>query len=104
MENEIPVHAELPRERVARSLRRQGDECESHGSRLYSYLCFRAAADAEAGGVVWRALEEFAADPGRSRLALRFLGAVHRLALDGRAPELARFYPSCGGVAEPQNA
>jgi hypothetical protein len=27
------------------------------------------------------------------------MGAVHRLALQGQVPELARFYPSCGGTA-----
>jgi hypothetical protein len=36
-------------------------------------------------------------DPLGSALALRFLGAVHRIVLDGRAPELAAFYPSAGG-------
>ena len=34
-----------------------------------------------------------------SALALRFLGAVHRLVLEGRAPALARHYPSAGGEA-----
>ena len=29
--------------------------------------------------------------------ALRLMGAVHRLVLEGRAPELAAFYPSAGG-------
>ncbi len=33
-------------------------------------------------------------------LALRLLGGVHALALSGRAPELAEFYPSCGGTAD----
>jgi len=28
------------------------------------------------------------------------MGAVHRLVLEGRAPELARFYPSVGGVTD----
>lgn len=32
---------------------------------------------------------------------LRVLGAIHRLALDGRAPALAQLLPSCGGVADP---
>jgi hypothetical protein len=35
---------------------------------------------------------------------LRVLGAVHRLALDGRAPELATLFPSCGGTAAPEHA
>ena len=36
-------------------------------------------------------------DPLESMLQLRFMGAVHRLALAGRAPALAAVYPSCGG-------
>ena len=35
--------------------------------------------------------------PIEDAVPLRFLGAVHRLVLDGRAPELAAFYPSAGG-------
>jgi hypothetical protein len=33
-------------------------------------------------------------------LSLRFMGAVHRAVLQGRAPELAKFYPSVGGHAD----
>jgi hypothetical protein len=36
-------------------------------------------------------------DPPGSALALRFLGAVHRLVLQERAPQLAACYPSVGG-------
>src|SRR5438034_5449361 len=38
-------------------------------------------------------------DARASALALRFMGAVHRLVLEGRAPALARHYPSAGGEA-----
>ncbi|HEX6932320.1 MAG TPA: DUF2332 domain-containing protein, partial [Streptosporangiaceae bacterium] len=41
------------------------------------------------------------ADPGRSALALRMLGGVHALALTGQADDLAAFYPSAGGTADP---
>jgi hypothetical protein len=41
-------------------------------------------------------------DPAPSALALRLMGAVHRLVLTGDAPELARHYPSAGG--EPGDA
>ena len=37
----------------------------------------------------------------RSALALRMLGGVHALVLTGQAPELAPFYPSAGGTADP---
>jgi hypothetical protein len=36
-------------------------------------------------------------DPGPSALALRLMGAVHRLVLRGDAPRLAAHYPSAGG-------
>ena len=39
-------------------------------------------------------------DPLESMLQLRFMGAVHRLALAGRAPALAAVYPSCGGSGD----
>lgn len=40
-------------------------------------------------------------DPGPSALALRLMGAVHRIVLRGDSPELAGQYPSAGG--EPRN-
>jgi hypothetical protein len=36
-------------------------------------------------------------DPGESVLALRLMGAVHRLVLRGDAPALAAHYRSVGG-------
>ena len=49
-------------------------------------------------GPCWRVLESHENDGRSSALALRFLGAVHRLVLEGRAPELARYYPSMNGL------
>jgi hypothetical protein len=39
-------------------------------------------------------------DQGPSALALRLAGAVHRLVLEGKAPGLAPYYPSVGGIAD----
>ena len=36
----------------------------------------------------------------RGEPALQLMGAVHRLVLEGHAPELARFYPSAGGTPD----
>ena len=36
--------------------------------------------------------------PMPDALLMRFMGAVHRLVLDGEAPALARYYPSVGGT------
>lgn len=86
---------------LARQLRGQAKICASFRSPLYASLLRAAAADVEAGGPCWALLSrepqtEFGADDA---LPLRFMGAVHRLVLSGAAPELARFYPSVGGVA-----
>jgi len=67
------------------------------GSALYAHLSARAAEDVEEGGPAWEVLRGTDADDEGSALALRFLGAVHRVVLDGRAPALARHYPSVGG-------
>lgn len=85
------------RERVAGLLREQAGWCERLGSPLYAGLLRRSAEDALAGGPTWDLLAPHAEAPGEIMLALRLMGSVHRLALDGRAPELARHYPSTGG-------
>lgn len=78
-------------------LRFQADWCARLGSSLYGLLCSRAADDAEAGGPTAAVLEGHEDDRPASALALRLMGAVHRLVLMGEAPALARFYPSVGG-------
>jgi hypothetical protein len=62
-------------------------------------LLSRAAEDVAAGGIVWGILRGHDMDPPGSALALRFMGAVHRLVLWGQAPRLAAYYPSAGGSA-----
>src|SRR5579884_132714 len=84
--------------------RLQADWCERLGSPLYAYLLGRAAEDYEQCGPVRELLEPHANDPRGSALALRMMGAVHRLALKGKLPELAQFYPSCGGRAQTEAA
>jgi hypothetical protein len=81
----------------ARRLRVQGGSGGSLGSALYSELMERAAVNAEQDGIVTKVLLGHEDDPGPSALALRLFGTLHRLALSGRAPELAAHYPSCGG-------
>jgi len=90
--------------RVAALLHAQADACAELGSPLYATLLEEAAADTEREGLVWELLAPHEADPRWSMLALRLLGAVHRLVLDGRAPELARYYPSAGGHEPRQGA
>src|SRR5689334_5006010 len=87
--NEVPS--------IPERLRWQGEWCVRLGSPMYGDLLERAAADCERGGPCAALLEGHEDDPLGSALPLRFLGAVHRLVLSGRAPQLAAFYPSAGG-------
>jgi hypothetical protein len=66
-------------------------------SPLYARLLTAVAADVDAGGPCWSVLSGHEDDPFGSALALRLLGGVHRLVLEGSAPALAAFYPSAGG-------
>src|SRR5689334_17765506 len=88
--NEHPTIPEL--------CRFQADWCERLGSPLYAHLLRRSAGDFDHSGPVKELLAPHEHDPRGSALALRMMGAVHRLALEGQLPELARFYPSCGGT------
>jgi hypothetical protein len=85
------------RESIARWLHVQSRWCERLGSPLYATLLERAGDDAMEGGPVLDAMRGHEDDPPGSALALRFMGAVHRLVLSGAAPGLAPFYPSVAG-------
>jgi hypothetical protein len=91
---------EEPRAHVAGQLREQARSCAEMGSPLYAELLDRAAEDIETSGPCWDVLSHHVA-PGRGdAVALRFMAAVHRLVLTGRAPRLAAQYPSTGGSPE----
>jgi hypothetical protein len=83
---------------LAAAFRVQADACADLGSPLCAELLTRAAADIERGGPVRDVLAGHEHDSGPSALALRLLGSVHRLVLDGRAGDLAAYYPSVGGT------
>lgn len=86
---------------LADTLERQRTACARLGSVLYADVIAAVAADVAAGGVCAAVLGPHAGDPFASALPLRFLGAVHRLVLEGRAPALAAHYPSAGGTPGP---
>lgn len=86
---------------VARRLAQKSRSCADHGSTLYASLLAHAARDVEAGGPCWNVLRDHEALPA---VAMRFMGGVHRLVLQGRAPALARYYPSVGGGEPPTEA
>src|ERR1700687_2770412 len=68
-----------------------------NGSPLYARLLADMAENWEAGGITSELLPASWERPLQDAAALRLLGAVHRIVLEGRAPVLARFYPSAGG-------
>ena len=86
-----------PAEVLSRRLRRQADWCKQLDSPFYAQLLEAAADDLESGGPVAGVLERLDEEPGTAALALRLMGAVHRLVLDDTLPALARHYPSAGG-------
>jgi hypothetical protein len=85
-------------------LRLQGEWCTRLGSPLYGALLAAAADDAVAGGPVADVLEGYPYEPVASAMALRLMGAVHRLVLAGDAPALAAHYPSAGGDGDAARA
>lgn len=80
-------------------LRDQAAQCALAGSPLTSALLVGAADDLAAGGVVRDLLHRHRDEPSGSVPSLRFAGALHRLVLERKAPELALHYPSVGGTA-----
>jgi hypothetical protein len=85
-------------EHLLHTLRSQGRFCAASGSAMYGELFELVAKDVEAGGVFATILSGHQDAPPRHAVPLRLLGGLHRLALDGRAPELRRWYPSTGGA------
>ncbi len=100
----MPEQPEALTDPTVRRLRRQAAWCHQLGSPFYSALLERAADDLESGGAAVGVLGEFRDEPGSTALALRFMGAVHRLVLDESLPELAARYPSTGGDGDAEAA
>ena len=84
--------AESAEEAIAGQLRWQAEACRMIGSPLYAALLELGAADVEARGPVWEILRGHEGDPRFSVLGLRLLGAVNRMVITGREPELAAAY------------
>jgi hypothetical protein len=86
-----------PREVLAGWLTFQAQGCAELGSPFYASLLETAVADLDTEGAVWEALAGFETEPEWSAVALRMMGAVHRLVLQDQLPQLAAHYPSVGG-------
>lgn len=84
---------------VIDAFRTQARACVDLGSAMYGGLLDRLAVEFEQGDpVLAGVLRGHEHDPGPSLLALRLLGAMHRLVLGGDAPDLEDFYPTTGGT------
>ncbi len=94
-------HGDRPPVDLVEVLRLQRDGCHQIGSTLYARLIDHAINRVDRPGPIRDLLAPHAGDSFGSALALRFLGAVHRIVLEGRAPELAVHYPSVGGTPGP---
>jgi hypothetical protein len=83
--------------RLLQTIQVQGQVCAAMGSGMYGDLLPLIGSDVEADGIFAQIFAGHENDSGRMALPLRLLGGLHRLALDGRAPALRRWYPSVGG-------
>ena len=83
--------------RLLQTIEVQGQVCAAMGSAMYGDLLPLIGSDVEADGMFAQIFAGHENDSGRMALPLRLLGGLHRLALDGRAPALRRWYPSVGG-------
>jgi hypothetical protein len=70
------------------------------GCPTYAAILDGCIADVRAGGPVCDLLQLWDRK-AESVFALRLLGALHRLALDGKAPALAKFFLTTGGIQNP---
>jgi hypothetical protein len=88
----------MVRAEIVETFRAQVEGCRKAGSELTARLMERCVAELESGGPLAHLLADWQGQPLLDALPQRVVGAVQDLALQGRAPELARFYPSLGGT------
>jgi hypothetical protein len=82
---------------ISRAFAGQAEFCASQKAPVTAAIIAGAQRDFDAGGIVHYLLSGWSGHPVDDALALRLAGFLHFQALSGAAPELAAFYPSCGG-------
>ncbi len=87
-----PVHPAL------QAFNEQASICRKGGSPFSASLLDTLAMDFAKQGPVYRLAKDWDERAVQDAMALRVLGGLHRLVLDGAAPELAKHYPSVGGA------
>jgi hypothetical protein len=93
----VPSDSTKARGILAQRLQHQASWCDDLGSPMYAQLLRSAADDLNAEGAVWRVLAGFEEEDSHAAIALRLMGALHRLTLMGSLPALATHYPSTDG-------
>lgn len=90
---------------IAKGFAMQAKACRIDNASPTSAAILEGCAAAVNGDHVLRAiLATWHDHRNLAAVSLRVLGALHRLAMEGRAPELAALMPSVGGVADPNRA
>lgn len=79
----------------------QSYACAALGSPMHGEILTALAENLRAGGIVHELTKDLDLRPGRDAVPLRIIGAVHREVLAGRAPTLARHFPSADGQPGP---
>lgn len=82
---------------IERTFRLQAVICRAGGAEVAADLMEYAAGEMHRQGPVARVVADWDEDPLKSYLGVRFLAAVHRLVLTGRALELSSHFPTAGG-------
>ncbi|KAA3635877.1 MAG: DUF2332 domain-containing protein [Armatimonadetes bacterium] len=85
-------------ETIRTSFVKQVGWCDRMGSALYAELVQAALDNLDAGGPVRDIVAGYEGDALSDALPLRFMGGIHRLVLDGKAPQLAGHFPTVGGT------
>lgn len=85
------------RRQLVEAVQLQQAGCELLGSPFYGRVLAHVADDVAGGGACARVMADRWDDPVLAVVALRLLGGVHRLVLQGSVPALAAYYPSVGG-------
>ena len=88
---------------VEQAIEAQAASAAHIGSPLYAHLLEGLLTDLRMGGITAELLEGVSDQPVHDAVPLRYLASAHRLALAGDAPELAQYYPSCGGTWRGEN-
>ncbi len=90
-------------ERAVEMFAAQRRYCASAGAQTYVAILDGCIEDTRSGGPICDILTQWDGN-AEGYLSLRILGALHRLVLDGKAPQLAAVFPSAGGTHSPEKA